>query len=120
MGNCSSHERPEVVYETPQPKEDLHREKVLGSVRKNLKALEEYIIKLRNEDVHFRMPRIIFLMNSLKDITPIIQKMENNPVLVSEAVMAQFDELFLRLWKNDRTEYIEALDQINNSLRNSY
>jgi hypothetical protein len=111
MGMCSSHDENALGNHQGQ------KEEVLISIRNNLSKLEENIIKLRKEDVHYRMTRLMFLLNTLKDITPFIRVIEDSSSTLNLALVKDlFDEVFMSLWRNDRDNYEATFFQLRDCI----
>lgn len=103
MGGCNS-------QHSDSLKDMGNKPDTLFYIRKNLNELEENIVKLRKEDVHYRMTRLMFLLNVMKDLTPLIRIIENNnDNLDYNSITSSFNDIFISVWKNDKNEYYSSL-----------
>ncbi len=119
MGNCNSdrdrEDQPVVVVRDKGRKED-----VLTIVRLKLKELENEIINLRKEDVHFRMTRLIFLLNCINELIPIIKDIEDGNDLEYFMLRDCFDEVFDGINLNDRKKYARHYSELKRILTEGY
>lgn len=87
-----------------------HKDEVLFMIRNNLKDLEEYIVKLRKEDVHYKMTRLIFMLNCIKDLVPLIKKIEDSSDHFNfSSLKTKFEEVFRAIWRNDREKCVNSI-----------
>jgi hypothetical protein len=100
MGACGSH------GENLNDSSKTEKEDLLQSIRTNLKLMDEYIQKLRKEDVHYRMTKLIFMLNSIKEILPFIRNIEDsNSSNDFNPVKIKFEEIFSSIWRYDWDKY---------------
>ena len=68
MGVCSS--RQEIVLSDKEQVEFMNQIKVL------LSDMDSYINQLKEQEVNYKMSRMIFILNCIKEINPFIEIME--------------------------------------------
>jgi hypothetical protein len=111
MGNCDTHQ--EIIYlneEAPRNK----KEEILLEIRNEFRKIEETIYRLRNEDVHYRMTKLIFMMNVIKELNPIIHVLENNKEKHDyQPLQEKIRELFTVFWKGEKDLFYHILFDIN-------
>ncbi len=108
MGNAESTEKVIVIT----------KEEVVQNIYAKLKKVEESIEKIRKEDVHYRMPRLMFMLNFLKEINPYLTMLEQSQEnLDLEKIQEYFNELFEFLWKNDRDQFYYSIMKLSEYIK---
>jgi hypothetical protein len=112
MGNCASHETDSLVQETYKKEDVQLRVDLMTTIEKHLKDLEVLIQDLHKEDVHFRMTRLIFIMNATQKLAPLIKKVEESHGADLQAVKQHFDNAFNSIPTNDRDKFQKSYENI--------
>jgi hypothetical protein len=115
MGGCATHEI-DLGEKAPESKKD----EVLLDIRNNLKKLEDYVIELRKEDTHYRTTKLIFMLNAIKEMSPLIRQIEDS----SDSwdfypIKPKFEEVFLSVERNDRDKCKNAIMDIREYFKNN-
>lgn len=117
MGTCGTHTDSSDNFSL------LRKEELLRAIRFNLHQMEEYIKKIKKEDVHYKMTKLLFLLNSTRHIIPFIKKIEESDeksnydyILIGK----YFDDAFMSVWKNDRDQFDKDFLTITQIFNHSY
>jgi hypothetical protein len=106
MGSCNS-DQSEVIIKDKGNKSDT-----LEFVKLNLTQIEEDIIRVRKEDVHYRMTRLIFLFNVMNDISPLIKTIEESSDFDYLCIKDLFEEVFDKVNNNDKDKYKKCYNDL--------
>lgn len=113
MGNCACGRG------NGQSEESFNNGKndVLAFITRSLGEMEEYLVKLRKEDVNYKMTKLIFFLNVMNEIKPIVRAVEDIANVQDENdfnyVKSLFENIFANVYKYERDkcyEYIKLLE----------
>ena len=114
MGGCDSTRDVTDIKYDDEDKPKNSKEEILLEIRKQFEKIESYIYKLRNEDVHYKMTKMIFMLNAIKELTPVIKTLEESDDNYQYDVLKdKFNLLFENLWKGNKEKFYDGVVEIS-------
>lgn len=94
------------------------KEEILLNIRNQFKKMENYIYILRNEDVHYRMTKLISMLNSINQLNPIIKVLEESVDDFNyEPLEKILNNLFENMWKGNKDAFYDNVIEANEFFR---
>ena len=114
MGGCNSTRDVADIKNDDEDTPKNSKEEILLEIRNQFAKIETYIYKLRNEDVHYRMTKMIFMLNAIKELTPVIKTLEESDDNYQYDVLKdKFNLLFENLWKGNKEKFYDGVIEIS-------
>jgi len=110
MGACNSNENNLVINEKEE------REEMLQSVLKEIKRLESLIENLNKRDIKYKMSQLLFLMDIIKEIQPVVKFIENNINYKFSSIKIIFIELLNAVESLNQQESYKLIKDLHKSL----
>lgn len=106
--SCSSTRDVADLTEEDNSKPKNKKEEILLNIRNQFSKMESYIYKLRNEDVHYRMTKLIFMLNAINQLNPVIKALEESVDNFNyEPLEKILNTLFENMWKGNKDAFYD-------------
>jgi hypothetical protein len=97
------------------------KNELITYIKYEMSLFEDYITKIKNEDISTRISKLMFLTNAVDILFPIVMKIQDTKKKYNYIFLKELTRtIFCSMWKIDKDKFYYSINELSSTLLNEY